>query len=93
MNIGGRVRDHEGYRGTIRYIGPVVIAKKAEDIWYGIEWDNLERGKHDGSISEKLQDYLRDKESLLVSIGLMEELKRRCSKGLAVVTGRPRDEL
>jgi HAD superfamily hydrolase (TIGR01548 family) len=35
---------------------------------------------------------LRDKESLLVSIGLMEELKRRCSKGLAVVTGRPRDE-
>ena len=35
---------------------------------------------------------LRDKESLLVSMGLMEELKRRCSKGMAVVTGRPRTE-
>ena len=35
---------------------------------------------------------LRDKESLLVSMGLMEELKRRCSKGMAVVTGRPKDE-
>ena len=35
---------------------------------------------------------LRDKESLLVSLGLMEELKRRCSKGMAVVTGRPKAE-
>ena len=35
---------------------------------------------------------LRDKETLIVSIGLIEELKRRCSKGIAVVTGRPREE-
>ena len=33
-------------RGTIKYIGPVENTKGS---WLGIDWDNPERGKHDGS--------------------------------------------
>lgn len=35
----------KGERGTIRYIGPVPPAKGD---WLGVEWDNPNRGKHDG---------------------------------------------
>lgn len=51
--VGGRVRDQEGFRGTIKYIGPVKTAKSTneeDNNWYGIEWDQVERGKHDGSV-------------------------------------------
>jgi tubulin-specific chaperone E len=47
--LGMRVCDSEGYKGTIKYIGPVITAKNPEDTWLGIEWDNPTRGKHDGS--------------------------------------------
>ncbi len=47
--VGMRVCDSEGYRATVRYIGPVVAAKNKEEIWLGVEWDNHTRGKHDGS--------------------------------------------
>lgn len=50
FEIDCRVRDTEGYRGTVRYIGPVAAAKNKSEIWLGVEWDNLgTRGKHDGS--------------------------------------------
>ena len=35
---------------------------------------------------------LRDRESLIVAKGLLEELARRATKGMAIVTGRPRSE-
>ena len=35
--------------GTIRYIGPVHELKDNTEIWYGIEWKDQTRGKHDGS--------------------------------------------
>lgn len=35
-NIGKRIIDNEGYRGTIRYIGTVASAKNINDIWLGI---------------------------------------------------------
>lgn len=47
--VGSRVQDLEGYRGTVRYLGPVAAAKNPSDIWLGIEWDDIARGKHDGS--------------------------------------------
>ena len=53
MSVNSRVKDIEGYRGTIRYIGPVAAAKNANDVWYGIEWDDKSRGKHDGSCVDK----------------------------------------
>lgn len=41
--------DSEGYRATVRYVGPVIGAKNAEEIWFGVEWDVASRGKHNGS--------------------------------------------
>lgn len=49
FHVGSRVRDSEGFRATVRYIGPVAAAKNKEEIWLGVEWDDKSRGKHDGS--------------------------------------------
>ena len=46
--VGCRVRDLDGSRGTVRYIGPVAAAKNKTEPWLGVEWDQ-ERGRHDGS--------------------------------------------
>ncbi|KAJ8336581.1 hypothetical protein SKAU_G00378010 [Synaphobranchus kaupii] len=35
----------DGERGTVRYVGPV---PPTAGLWLGVEWDNPERGKHDG---------------------------------------------
>jgi hypothetical protein len=47
--VGSRVRDGDGFRATVRYIGTVAAAKNKEEIWLGVEWDDATRGKHDGS--------------------------------------------
>eukprot|EP01084_Bolivina_argentea_P116468 206941_1 len=39
------------FKGTIRYVGPVATSKKASTVWLGIEWDDLNRGKNDGSVT------------------------------------------
>jgi len=44
-----RIRDTDGFRGTVRYIGPVAAAKNKTEHWLGVEWDKQDRGKHDGS--------------------------------------------
>mmetsp|Transcript_3249 Transcript_3249/g.5056 ORF Transcript_3249/g.5056 Transcript_3249/m.5056 type:complete len:558 (-) Transcript_3249:81-1754(-) len=49
--VGMRVEDGDGFKGTVRYIGPVATAKSAGD-WLGIEWDVSSRGKHDGSCTD-----------------------------------------
>lgn len=43
--IGARV-DCEGYRGTLRYVGPVGDTKGT---WLGVDWDDPSRGKHNGT--------------------------------------------
>lgn len=53
FEIGSRVKDVDGYRATVRYIGPVAAAKKQDEIWLGVEWDRQDRGKHDGSCVDK----------------------------------------
>lgn len=35
FEIGSRVRDIEGFRATVKYIGPVAAAKTKTDIWLG----------------------------------------------------------
>jgi len=36
---------------TVRYIGPLKHKESdPEDIWYGLEWDDPERGKHSGTV-------------------------------------------
>ena len=47
--IGHRIAVKE-HRGTIRYVGPVATSKKATTVWLGIEWDDINRGKNDGSV-------------------------------------------
>ena len=49
-----RIRDGDGYRGTVRYIGPVAAAKNQTENWLGVEWDKQDRGKHDGSCTDKV---------------------------------------
>jgi Leucine-rich repeat (LRR) protein len=52
-----RVCDTAGYRGTVLFVGPVLTdetetTKKRKPIIYvGVEWDDVNRGKHNGSIT------------------------------------------
>lgn len=50
FKIGKRI-ECGGYYGTIKYIGPVV---GHEGIWLGIDWDDSDRGKHNGSVNNLL---------------------------------------
>ncbi|KAL4239116.1 hypothetical protein ACF0H5_003818 [Mactra antiquata] len=45
VEIGDRLVCDE-YRATLKYIGLVPPTK---GVWYGVEWDDIERGKHDGT--------------------------------------------
>jgi len=45
-----RVRDADGFLGTIMYIGHCASAKNTTEVYAGVAWDDgLNRGKHDGS--------------------------------------------
>ncbi|XP_012277540.1 tubulin-specific chaperone E isoform X2 [Orussus abietinus] len=45
FKIGSRV-ECDGYRGTLKYVGPVGNTKGQ---WFGIDWDDVTRGKHNGT--------------------------------------------
>ncbi|KAL3873874.1 hypothetical protein ACJMK2_036957 [Sinanodonta woodiana] len=45
IQIGDRI-ESDGYFGTVLYIGSIAGTK---GVWLGVEWDNSNRGKHDGS--------------------------------------------
>ncbi|XP_066955852.1 tubulin-specific chaperone E-like isoform X1 [Macrobrachium rosenbergii] len=44
MTVGSRV-ECEGARGTIKFVGEVATTP---GVWYGVDWDEESRGKHDG---------------------------------------------
>lgn len=44
----GRRVECLGYFGTIKYIGSV---ETHPALWLGIDWDDPERGKHNGSVN------------------------------------------
>ena len=44
-SVGARI-NLNNYIGTIKYVGPV---NNTTGIWLGVDWDDPERGKHDGS--------------------------------------------
>ncbi|KAL0810625.1 hypothetical protein ABMA28_010739 [Loxostege sticticalis] len=48
VHIGSRVKSNDDF-GTVKYIGEVQGYKGA---WYGVEWDDPARGKHDGSVDD-----------------------------------------
>lgn len=45
-----RVRDIDGFCGTVEYLGSVASAKNQSEVYVGISWDDPSRGKHDGSV-------------------------------------------
>jgi len=45
-----RIRDADGFVATVLYVGPVASAKKSEEIYVGVDWDDDTRGKHDGTV-------------------------------------------
>lgn len=55
LQIGCRIRDDDGYKGTVRYIGPVqsTASNSTDSNWLGIEWDDHSRGKHGGTTVDK----------------------------------------
>ncbi|XP_072934011.1 tubulin-specific chaperone E [Epargyreus clarus] len=46
--VGSRIKCNDDF-GTVKYIGEVQGYK---GVWYGVEWDNAERGKHDGCVDD-----------------------------------------
>ncbi|XP_047999954.1 tubulin-specific chaperone E [Leguminivora glycinivorella] len=48
VRIGSRVKCNDDF-ATVKYIGEVQGYK---GIWYGVEWDDPARGKHDGSVDD-----------------------------------------
>mmetsp|Transcript_9917 Transcript_9917/g.18287 ORF Transcript_9917/g.18287 Transcript_9917/m.18287 type:complete len:744 (+) Transcript_9917:283-2514(+) len=50
FKLGQVVVDEAGYRGVVKYVGPVASAKNKEATWIGVEWAAKGRGKHDGSV-------------------------------------------
>lgn len=45
-----RIRDAAGYRGTVVYVGQVASSRVLEAPYAGIVWDDVTRGKHDGTV-------------------------------------------
>lgn len=48
-----RLRDKSGYTATIVYYGSVASATNPEEMYFGVVWDDKERGKHDGSVVDR----------------------------------------
>jgi hypothetical protein len=45
-----RIRDADGFVGTVVYVGSVASSKNPKEQYAGIVWDDSSRGKHDGSV-------------------------------------------
>lgn len=53
FSVGDRVLDTEkNFKGVVRFVGPIAIAASHE-IWVGVEWDTIGRGKNDGMLKDK----------------------------------------
>lgn len=59
--IGQRVifQDHVG---TVRYEGPIVHEDRGTDVWLGVEWDDVSRGRHNGKVFQHV--YFQTKNDL-----------------------------
>lgn len=47
LHIGARVQ-HDSHRATVRYLGR--LPNRGDHVWAGLEWDDVTRGKHSGSV-------------------------------------------
>uniref|UniRef100_A0A0G4IFY7 CAP-Gly domain-containing protein n=1 Tax=Chromera velia CCMP2878 TaxID=1169474 RepID=A0A0G4IFY7_9ALVE len=53
LSVGQRVQSADGFKGTIRFLGPVE-GQPDEPFWAGVEWDEASRGKHSGTFRGRL---------------------------------------
>lgn len=54
FKVGMRVQsDDRHYFATVKFVGLVATAKKAATTYIGVEWDEADRGKHDGTVEGK----------------------------------------
>lgn len=86
LAVGDRVESVDSARGWLRYIG--TVEGKGETVWYGVEWDQEARGKHDGSYNGRRyfvceesghRGSLVQKKVLTERISLSTALQRRYS--------------
>ncbi|KAF0719336.1 Aste57867_1120 [Aphanomyces stellatus] len=79
-----RVQDADGYRGTVRYEGPI-HSKNGTQVYWGVEWDEGSRGKHDGETDGKRYFQTNHPTSgsfvvpdrVTLGVGIAEALKER----------------
>lgn len=55
----GRRINYQGYNGTIRYEGPILHEDRGDEVWVGVEWDDVTRGRHNGTLKDVV--YFRTK--------------------------------
>jgi hypothetical protein len=81
LQLGDRI-DCAGHKGTVRYFGAV---EGTAGQWVGVDWDDISRGKHDGTLrgvqyfkarASTSGSFVRP-ESVTNGKGLIEEIKRR----------------
>ncbi|CAK92473.1 unnamed protein product (macronuclear) [Paramecium tetraurelia] len=41
---------YQGEKATVKYEGPLVHENKGDEIWLGVEWDQADRGRHNGTV-------------------------------------------
>ncbi|CAD8138498.1 unnamed protein product [Paramecium pentaurelia] len=41
---------YQGEKATIKYEGPLMHENKGDEIWLGVEWDQVDRGRHNGTV-------------------------------------------
>jgi len=70
FEVGDRIKC-EHHTGVVRYVGPV---SPHQGHWLGIEWDDLSRGKHNGSVQGV--EYFRPSKPNAASFIRPEKAKR-----------------
>ncbi|KAJ3889458.1 hypothetical protein GG344DRAFT_51574 [Lentinula edodes] len=80
--VGDRI-SYSGHLGTVKFIGEV---ENTTGIWLGIEWDNPDRGKHDGVKDDKRYfscrvpnagSFIRPSAQLIRGVSFLQALKAK----------------
>lgn len=72
LHINERIQ-HFGQRGTIRYVG--TLDGRGDQTWLGIEWDEVGRGRHDGTVDGR--QYFTTRKEGAGTFLKVEKLERR----------------
>lgn len=87
-----RVRDADGFLGTVVYLGPVASAKNRTERYAGVEWDDPTRGKHDGTVvcrrTNELVRHFRASHATGGSFLRLSKMDRGVGLDLNIMTGR-----